>query len=309
MKKITIVSPTYNEEKNVSILYQELKKIFQEYPVYDFDILIIDNASEDGTQVVLRNIAENDKSVKLIFNTRNFGHIRSPYWAMLNTNADAAIFLASDLQDPPELIPKFIAEWEKGWKVVYGTKPDSDTNSFMHSLRKLYYKAMNRICDYPIVENATGFGLYDKVIIDHIVKINDPLPFFRGLVSDLGYPIKTVEFVQKKRKYGISKNKLFDLYQYGIFSIVSQSILPIRIISLIGFLSAIASIFVLVFYLILKFSYWNDYPTGIIPAICITIFLFSILLTILGVLGEYMLLMLTYMRNRPIVVESERINF
>lgn len=309
MMKITVVTPTYNEASNIKLLYEKLRIIFDENDSYVWTLLVIDNASTDGTIQILKEIAKRDARVRLIINTRNFGHIRSPYWGILNGGGDATIYMASDLQDPPELLIQFVNEWKKGWKVVYGVKPISREGWLVNKLRKIYYMIMSKICDYPIIHNATGFGLYDKKVIDHIKNINDPYPFLRGLVSELGYPIKTIEFIQDIRRQDQSKNNFITLYQFAIFSIVSQSTFPIRFISLVGFSTAVVSILVLIFYIVLKLSYWYEYPTGLIPAICLITLFFSILLTILGIFGEYLLVMLTYLKNRPVVVESERVNF
>lgn len=308
-KNITVVTPTFNEKENIIPLYERLCLIFEDNKKYNFSLLIIDNASNDGTVELLKNIAKLDVRVKVILNTRNFGHIRSPYWGILNAEGDATIYMASDLQDPPELINEFLQEWEKGWLVVYGVKPVSNENILMNLCRKIYYRIMGKLCDYPIIHNATGFGLYDKLIISHLWSINDPYPYLRGLVSELGYPIKTIEFIQQIRENGKSKNNLFKLYEFAIFSMVSQSTILVRIISLVGFIAALISLITLGIYLVLKVSYWENYPTGFIPAICMISLMFSILLTIIGIFGEYLLTILAYVRKKPIVIEKERINF
>lgn len=207
MKKlISIVSPCFNEENNIGELYARLSLIICNYQNYDFEIIFIDNSSTDKTRQLLRELAVRDPRVKVILNTRNFGHIRSPYWGIIQSRGDATIYLASDLQDPPEHIPQFIEEWEKGWKLVMMVKPVSQTSRLMHWLRKGYYSLLDRVSYVPIVRDSTGFGLYDKVVLDKVREINDLYPFLRGLICELGYPVKTIKFEQSSRQRGIFKN-------------------------------------------------------------------------------------------------------
>ena len=211
-KKISFISPCFNEAANVQELYQRVSVLWGEYPQYDFEYVFIDNASSDDTVEKLRAIADQDHRVKVIVNTRNFGHIRSPYWGILQTTGNATIYLASDLQDPPEFIPQFIAEWEKGWKVVLAVKPSSKTNFLVHKMRRLYYQILDGIADIDLVRDATGFGLYDRIVLDQVRKIADPYPFLRGLICELGFPIKTIPFTQPRRERGISKNNFYTLF-------------------------------------------------------------------------------------------------
>ena len=211
-KLISLMSPCFNEAENIDQLYRRVWAVMDGLPQYDFEYLLIDNASTDGTQDKLRVIAARDPRVRVIINTRNFGHVRSPYWALLQTRGDATIGFVSDLQDPPELIPEFIAAWEQGFKLVLAVKPVSQTNRLVHWLRKLYYRVLDAISEVAIVKNATGFGLYDRMVLDHLRKIDDPYPFFRGLICELGYPIKTIPFDQPQRQRGISKNNFYTLY-------------------------------------------------------------------------------------------------
>ena len=198
-RMLSVISPCYNEEANVAELYRRLGDVFARYPEYEFECVFIDNASTDNTVGVLKAIAASDKRVKIIVNTRNFGHIRSPYWGVMQTSGDATIYLASDLQDPPELIPQFIEAWQEGYKVVLATKPVSKTNPLMHRLRKAYYRVLDGISDVSIVKDTTGFGLYDKVVLDKVREINDPYPYFRGLICELGYEVKTIPFNQPRK--------------------------------------------------------------------------------------------------------------
>jgi glycosyltransferase involved in cell wall biosynthesis len=307
--KITIVSPCFNEENNIEILYSRIVKAVNLLPKYSFDFIFIDNASTDKTLSILKSLAQKDKRLKIIVNTRNFGHIRSPYWAMLQSNSHATIYLASDLQDPPELIPDFINSWEAGYKVVYAVKPSSEESLAMKVVRRAYYFILSKISDTPLISNATGFGLYDREVLDNIRAINDPYPFFRGLVAELGYEIKQINFDQPKRFKGISKNNFYTLYDIAILGIISHSILPIRLISFtgiaIGFISFIAAILLFVS----KIFFWKDIPLGYAPAGILIFTLFGILMITLGILGEYLASIHNYLKKRPIVVEKERINF
>lgn len=214
---ISITSSCFNEEGNLEELYTRVVKIMERLPGYDFEYILLDNASTDRTAEILRELAKKDSRIKIIINTRNFGHIRSPYWGILQSSGDATIYLASDLQDPPEMIPEFIKEWEKGWKVVLGVKPESKTNLLSHKLRYTYYKFLDRITDINIIKHATGFGLYDVVVLNELRKIKDPYPFLRGLISELGYPVKQVNFVQPARAHGETKNNIYTLYWGNYF--------------------------------------------------------------------------------------------
>lgn len=308
-KLLSVISPCYNEEANVDELYARVARVIDRYPQYDFEYIFIDNASTDGTVARLKLIAEKDLRVKVIINTRNFGHIRSPYWGLVQTTGACSIFLASDLQDPPELIPQFIEEWEKGFKLVLATKPVSQSNSLMHFLRKTYYRALDAISDVKLVADTTGFGLYDKVVLDKIREINDPYPYLRGLICELGYDIKTVEFNQPRRIRGISKNNFYTLYDIAMLGVISHSLVPIRIASFLGFALGSLSVITALVYLFLKLIYWNEFPTGIAPLVIGMFFMFGVLLLFIGILGEYVGSIHTYVQRRPIVVERERINF
>jgi dolichol-phosphate mannosyltransferase len=308
-KVITIVSPTYNEEENVLHFFSSVNEVIKNISNYQFEFLFIDNASTDETANILKDLAKQNKQIKIILNTRNFGHIRSPYWGVIQSQGDATIYLASDLQDPPELIPKFIEAWEDGYKVAFGVKPDSEDYFLLHQLRKFYYRLLEKISNVPIIKNATGFGIYDREVLENIRKINDPYPFFRGIIADLGYEIKQIPFVQKRRARGLSKNNFFTLYDIGMLGIINHSIVPIRIASLIGFfVGGFSFIFAFIF-TILKLIYWDSFPLGISPIIIGMFFMFGLILIFIGFLGEYIGSIHTYLKKRPIVVEKERINF
>lgn len=309
MKRISFISPTYNEELNVEELYQRVMDVWKLFPNYEFDYIFIDNDSTDTTVLKLKEIAAIDSRIKIIVNTRNFGHIRSPYYGIIQSQADATIYLASDLQDPPELIPQFIHAWEQGYRIVLASKPYAASGGFMHAVRKLYYRFLDRISEVPLTRDTTGFGLYDKKVLDHIKKINDPYPYLRGIICELGYPIKIIEFEQPKRRFGLSKNNFYSLYDIGILGIISHSLLPIRMAVFLGFALGFVSIILAAFFLIAKLIWWDVFPIGIAPILIIILGMFGVLLLFIGILGEYIGVIHGHIKNRPIVVEKERINF
>jgi glycosyltransferase involved in cell wall biosynthesis len=308
-KLISIISPCFNEEENLVGLYSRVVKVMTIFPEYDYEYIFIDNASTDMTVDILHGLVKKDKRVKFIVNTRNFGHIRSPYWGILQTKGEATIYLAADLQDPPELIYDFIMSWREGYKIVLAVKPTTSGNQLVHYLRKSYYRALDLISEVKITRNATGFGIYDKTVVDHIRKINDPYPFLRGLVCELGYKIKEIPFNQPIRNKGISKNNLFTLLDIAMLGFVSHSKMLLRLSSILGFIVSLLSIILGITYLILKINNWNIFPPGVAPLIITIFFMFGLLFGILGILGEYISVIYTHVNNRPIVVEKERVNF
>lgn len=308
-KLISIVTPTYNEIDNIELLLERIKEVIAPLNHYDFEILVIDNCSTDGTQEIIRELAIRDSRIKAIFNARNFGHIRSPYYGILQSSGDATIYMASDFQDPPDMIPRFIEDWEKGWKLVMAIKPISKSSPVIHFFRKSYYRLIDKISDIEIIKDSTGFGLYDKKVLDNLREINDPYPFLRGLICELGYPIKTIQFVQPRRLRGITKNNFYTLFDIAMLGIVSHSKVPIRIAALAGFIMGSLSIIVALYFLTMKLLLWDSFPLGSAPAIIGLFFLFGVILLFIGILGEYIGSIHTYVQKRPIVVEKERINF
>ena len=308
-KLISIVSPCYNEEDNIEELYQRVSEVLSKYSQYDFEFLFIDNASTDSTVQKMKAIAANDHRVKIIVNNRNFGHIRSPYWGVIQSTGDATIYLASDLQDPPELISQFIEAWESGYPVVMATKHVSQTNFISHCLRSAYYKLLDGISDVSQIKDATGFGLYDRMVLDKIREINDPYPYFRGLIAELGYEVKTIPFKQMRRLRCMTKNNFYTLYDIAMLGIVSHSLVPLRLASFLGFTVGGISILLALVFLVLKLIYWDHFPMGIAPIVISLFFMFGILLVFIGLLGEYIGVIHTHVQKRPIVVEKERINF
>jgi glycosyltransferase involved in cell wall biosynthesis len=306
---LSIVTPCYNEEDNVDELYTRIKAAVADLAKYDFELIFIDNHSADGTVSKLKALAARDPMVKVIVNTRNFGHIRSPYYGILQSSGAATIYLASDLQDPPEMIPEFIRHWEAGYKLVMATKPVSKGIAWVHAMRKAYYRFLDGISDISLVADSTGFGLYDREVLDHVRKVDDPYPFLRGLICELGYEIKTIPFAQPRRQRGISKNNFYTLYDIAMLGIVSHSKLPIRMAAFVGFALGVLSVIVAMVFLVLKLMFWDLFPLGTAPLVIGLFFLFGIQLLFIGILGEYIGSIHTYLQRRPIVVEEERINF
>jgi dolichol-phosphate mannosyltransferase len=308
-KLISITSPCFNEEENIEELYRRVAMVMETLPEYDFEYVLIDNASTDSTVEKLREIASKDPRVKVIINTRNFGHIRSPYWGIINTKGAATIYLASDLQDPPELIVEFIEQWQKGYKIVLAVKPVTSANPVMHYLRRSYYRLLDKLSEVSITKDATGFGLYDKAVLDHIRAINDPYPFLRGLICELGYQIKTIPFNQPRRLKGISKNNFYSLFDIALLGIVSHSMVPIRVASMLGLLMAFLSIITASILLAAKLFFWESFPVGYAPLGIGILLIFGVLLFFIGMVGEYVGVIHNHVQRRPIVVEKERINF
>jgi glycosyltransferase involved in cell wall biosynthesis len=307
-KNISIVTPCYNEEDNIKELYSRIKNVMSEYK-YDYEHIFIDNCSTDNSIDILKNLAINDKKLKLIINSRNFGHIRSPYYGLLQAKGDAVILLASDLQDPPELINEFIYKWERGFKIVLAVKPESEESFFMFNIRKIYYKFLSKISDVKLINNATGAGLFDKIIIDNLKKIDDPYPYFRGLISEIGFPLATIPFKQPKRKHGITKNNFYTLYDLAILGVTNHSKIPLRIMTFSGFILSILSLLVAVLFLLAKILYWDSFQLGIAPVLIGIFFFGAVQAFFIGLLGEYIGSIHTHVRKLPLVIESERINF
>lgn len=311
-KKITVFTPTFNEEGNVKELIAAVKSQFDNLPQYTYEHVFIDNASTDNTVAILRDIAAIDKHIKVIVNVRNFGHIRSPYYGLMNCYGDAVITLVADFQDPPEMIQKFLEKWEMGHKLVLGIKAQSKENPIMFATRKLFYSLLSKISgggeDAPL-KNFTGFGLYDKKFLDVIRTIDDPYPYFRGMVTDFGFQRLEIEYMQPLRKSGKTKNNIFTLYDIAMLGFTNHSKLPLRVSAFAGFFSAIISLLVAVGYLVYKLIYWQNFQVGMAPLVIGVFFFSSVQLFFIGVIGEYIGAIHTQVRKRPLVVEKERINF
>ena len=309
-KTITIVTACYNEELNIVEIYQQVRDVFIKHlGYYQYEHIFIDNASNDNTVSILREIAGKDKNVKIIVNSRNYGHIRSPYHGLIQAKGDAVISIVADLQDPPEMIVDFVKKWEEGYQVVVAIKKQSCENQLMFGIRTLYYKVLKYLSDVNILENFTGFGLYDKKIIEILRNIPDPYPFFRGIIAELGFKVVTVPYTQPRRERGITKNNFFTLYDMGILGIINNSKVPLRLATLIGFLMAFISFLAGFGFLVGKLLFWNTFQAGIAPLLISNYFLFGVLLFFIGILGEYVGAIYTQVLARPRVFEAERINF
>jgi glycosyltransferase involved in cell wall biosynthesis len=308
-KLISVVSGCYNEEENVRECYEQVKKVFAEIGTYRYEHIFIDNASKDKTVAILREIAAADKNVKVIVNARNFGHIRSPYHAMVEARGDAVISLVSDLQDPPELIKEFLKKWEEGYRVVIAVKADSDESPLFFAIRKLYYELVSRLAETELTKNFTGFGLYDRRFVDILAEIDDPYPYFRGLVSEIGFPMVKIPYHQPVRKRGITSNNFYRLYDMAMLGITNHSKVPLRLATMIGFLVSFLSLCVAIGYLIFKLLYWDNFQLGLAPLVIGLFFFGSVQLFFIGILGEYIGAIHTQVQKRPHVVELERINF
>jgi len=307
---LTILTACYNEEGNVREVYQQVKAAMQTLPGYDYEHLFIDNASMDKTVEILRELAAADKRVKVIVNTRNFGHIRSPYYAFLQARGDAVMSCVADLQDPPELIPQFVRKWEEGYKVVIGVKQGSKESWLMSRTRRLYYGLVTRLSsDVELVQNFTGFGLYDREVIEQFRSTDEQYPYFRGLVCDFGYERAEIDYLQPARTRGRTKNDFFSLYDMAMLGITNHSKVPLRIATMAGFTISMLSLLVALGYLVAKLIFWNELQLGTAPLLMGIYFFGAVQLFFIGILGEYIGSIHTQVHKRPLVVEKERINF
>ncbi len=310
MRKISIIIPTYNEEENIIPLYMEITKIFKSVLIkYNYEIVFIDNKSTDTTRTKISILCQKDARVKAVFNARNFGQFNSPFYGMMQTSGDCTILLCADFQDPLDMIPKFIDEWEKGYKIVIGVKSSSKESKFIYFLRSCYYKFIKKMSDIEQIEHFTGFGLYDKDFVDVLRKLEDPTPFLRGIVAELGYERKEIEYTQEKRRAGKSSNNFLKLYDASMLSITSYTKVGLRFATFLGFIISILSFTVGIVYFVLKIMFWNRFPAGTTPLIIAVFFLSAVQLIFTGILGEYILSINTRSMKRPLVIEEKRINF
>lgn len=302
--------PTYNEEENVVLMHQALVKMFQkDLPNYNYEILFIDNKSKDNTRKLLRQICEKDKNVKAIFNAQNFGQFNSPYYGLINTSGDCTIGMAADFQDPIDMIPKFVKSWEEGYKIVIGIKNQSKESKIMYFLRSLYYKMIKKFSEVEQIEHFTGFGLYDKRFIEVLKNLDDPDPYLRGIVSELGFERKEIPFTQPKRERGKSSNNWYRLYDAGMLGITSYTKVGLRMATILGFIISAISVIVALIYLVLKLCMWNSFQAGIAPLIIGVFLLGGIQIFFIGFLGEYILSINQRIMHRPLVVVEEKLNF
>jgi polyisoprenyl-phosphate glycosyltransferase len=309
MKLISFVIPCFNEKDNVIELYERVNHIMRGQPQYRYEFIFIDNASTDGTEDQLRFLAGKDKSVKVILNSRNFGHIRSPFHALLQAQGDAVIGLVADLQDPPELIPEFLKKWEGGNQIVVGIKEKSEEMSLMFGIRRFYYWLVKRLSDVPLLENYTGFGLYDRRIMELIRSCDDPYPYFRGMIAEVGFRLAKIPYTQPLRKRSITKNNFYTLYDMAMLGITNHSKIPLRLATMLGFVMSFFSLLAGLGYLVCKLLFWYEFKAGIAPVVVGLFLISSVQLFFIGVLGEYIGSIHTKVTHRPLVIERERINF
>jgi glycosyltransferase involved in cell wall biosynthesis len=308
-KTISIITPCYNEEKNVEELHRRVHAVMSSLGRYRYEHIFIDNASTDGTVPVLKRLAAVDPNIKIIVNARNFGHIRSPFHAFCQAQGDAVIGIVADLQDPPEMIADMVREWENGYYMVLGIKRTSEENRMMFWVRKRYYRLVNRLSSIETFENFTGFGLYDRRVVDLVKSFADPYPYFRGMIAEVGLPHKKLLYDQPLRKRGITKNNFYSLYDLGMLGIINHSKVPLRLTAFAGFLGAALSFLSGFGYFIYKLLYWDRFSVGIAPLVIGIFFLGSIQLVFMGILGEYIGAIHTQVQQRPYAVELERVNF
>ncbi len=309
MKKISIITPTFNEEENVALMIDAIAKVAQKEKEYTFEHIIIDNASTDRTVSKVKELIDKYPHVGLIVNNRNFGQLRSPFYALTIAESDATVQLCSDMQEPPELIHDFLRKWEDGALVVGGVKESSEENRFLFFLRGIYYKLLSAISEHDLISQFTGFGLFDKTVIEEFRKINDLYPYSRGLISDLGFKVEVVKYRQKQREFGSTKNNFFTLFDYALVGMISNSKTPIRIATLFGFIFSIFTFASGIVYFILKLLFWDSFEIGLAPLIILISFGLSIIVFFLGIIGEYIGSIHSEVLRRPRVLEKKRINY
>lgn len=309
MKKISIVVPCYNEEENVEPISEAIISEINKLQNYTYELIFIDNCSTDKTREKLIQLCDKNKNIKAIFNAKNFGQFNSPYYGLLQTTGDCTMLICADFQDPVDMIPKFIQEWENGYKIVIGVKNKSKENRIMYFLRSCYYKLIKKISDTEQIEHFTGFGLYDKDFIEVLRKLDDPTPFLRGIVAELGFQRKEIPYEQQKRRAGKTHNNFYKLYDAAMLSFTSYTKIGLRLATFLGIFVGIISFIIGIVYFILKLIYWDRFAAGMVPVLIGMFFLGALQLFFIGFLGEYILSINTRVMRRPLVVEEKRINF
>lgn len=309
-KLISIVTPCYNEEANVTEVWSQVKLQLEKFPQYDYEHIFIDNCSKDKTLNILKAIAATDKNVKIIANARNFGQVKSPYHGLMQASGDAVILLVGDLQDPPSLMVDFIQKWESGFKIVVGIKGETEEGGIMYYARKAYYRMIHKLSDeVELIKNYTGFGLYDREVMTILKDMKDPYPYMRGMIPEIGFEIAKLPYMQPLRKGGITSNNFYRYYDYAMLGITSHTKKPLRYATIGGFILSIISFLVALSYFVFKLIFWNQFSAGAAPVVIGLFFMFSVQLFFMGLLGEYILSIHSRIMNRPMVIEKERINF
>ena len=309
MKKISIVVPCYNEEENVEPISEAIISEINKLQNYTYELIFIDNCSTDKTREKLIQLCDKNKNIKAIFNAKNFGQFNSPYYGLLQTTGDCTMLICADFQDPVDMIPKFVQEWESGYKIVIGVKNKSKENRIMYFLRSCYYKLIKKISDTEQIEHITGFGIYDKDFIEVLRKLDDPTPFLRGIVAELGFQRKEIPYEQQKRRAGKTHNNFYKLYDAAMLSFTSYTKIGLRLATFLGIFVGIISFIIGIVYFILKLIYWDRFAAGMVPVLIGMFFLGALQLFFIGFLGEYILSINTRVMKRPLVVEEKRINF
>lgn len=309
-KVISVMIPTYNEEENALPIYEAVRdEIRTNLPEYDYEILFIDNKSQDKTRSIIEDICARDKKVKAIFNTKNFGQFNSPYYGIIHTSGDCTITICADFQDPVELIPAFVREWENGYKIVIGRKTKSQENKLLYFLRGCYYKLIRKMSSVEMIEQFTGFGLYDRSFVNTLRDLKDPTPFIRGIVAELGPERKEIEYTQPQRRAGKTHNNWYSLFDAAMLSFTSYTKVGMRIAEFVGFAIAALSFIIGLIYLIAKLVNWYGFTAGYAPTMIAIFFMGGVQLAFMGFLGEYIMAMNARIMNRPLVVEEKRLNF
>ena len=310
MKKISILIPCYNEEENIVPISQAvIETMERDLPEYAFELVFIDNDSTDNTRSLIRGLCGQDRRIKAIFNARNFGQFNSPYYGMLQVTGDCVVEMVADFQDPVDMIPKYVREWEKGYKIVIGIKTSSRENKIMYWLRSCYYKTIKKLSDVEQIEHFTGSGLYDREFIEVLRNLDDPTPFLRGIVAELGYKRKEIPYDQPKRRAGRTHNNFYRLYDAAMLSVTSYTKAGLRLATFFGFFCSLASMCVALVYLVMKLIWWDRFPAGMAPMLIGMLFLGSVQIFFIGLLGEYIMSINQRVMKRPLVIEEERLNF
>jgi glycosyltransferase involved in cell wall biosynthesis len=310
MKKISVIVPCWNEQENVIPLAEAIVNEFQNnLLLYDYEIIFIDNCSQDTTREKLTSLCLKNGKIKAIFNSKNFGQFNSPYYGLCQTSGDCTILMCADFQDPVEMIPKFVAEWEQGFKIVCAIKKTSKENKLMYILRSCYYKMIKKMSDVEQIEHFTGFGLYDRSFIQVLRDLEDTTPFLRGIVAELGSERKDIPYEQAKRRAGKTSNNWYRLYDAAMLSFTSYTKIGLRLATILGFIASGISMLVAIVYLVMKLIYWDRFLAGTAPIIIGVFFMGSIQLFFIGLVGEYIMNINTRIMKRPLVIEEKRINF